>query len=348
MQLLDHLQPRDLPAARRIVSALCAVGLTVTVVFLPITPDNEFDANPVVTVLGVAALLSLAGLCVAAFFFDEASRTSWAVSPFLGVAAITLLDIATSDASMSAQVFFLFPTLYAASMLPRLGAAMVTGAAIAGEIVVVFYNLPPNLAIVDASYIAAALIATAALLVRSAERQVLLINEFAQRARIDPLTGLVTRRAFEEAAAAALSRQPNPAGTAVVLLDVDWFKSVNDEYGHPGGDEVLIQLADLLVSTAREDDVVCRLGGDELAVLLPGCSLDVAQRRAEEMIAAVSGHGFRLSLGSVINVSVSAGLAHSPTNASDVQTLYRAADAALYEAKRAGRNRVVAQTASAA
>ena len=345
MQPLDHLQPRDLPAARRIVSVLCAVGVTVTLVFLPITPDNELHPNPFLMVGGVVALLSLVGLAIAARFFSEASRTAWAVTPFLAITALVLVDLATSDASMSAQIFFLFPTLYAASMLPRYGAATVTGAAILGEVVVVFSNLPSNVAAVDAGYMAVALIATAGLLVRSAERQGLLMNEFAHRARIDPLTGLVTRRAFEEAAFSALAVQPNEAGTAVVLLDVDWFKSVNDEYGHPGGDEVLVQLAEVLVGTAREGDVVCRLGGDELAVLLPGCSLDVAHRRAEDMITSVAAHGFALSLGSVIKVSVSAGLAHSPTHAHDLYSLYRAADAALYEAKRAGRNRVVAPAA---
>jgi diguanylate cyclase (GGDEF)-like protein len=109
---------------------------------------------------------------------------------------------------------------------------------------------------------------------------------------------------------------------------------------------VLVQLAGLLVGTARKRDVVCRLGGDELAVLLPACSVEVAHRRAEQMITSVAAHGFTLSLGAVINVSVSAGLAHSPTNAHDLGSLYRAADAALYEAKRAGRNRVVAQSSA--
>jgi diguanylate cyclase (GGDEF)-like protein len=347
VQLLDYMQPRDVPAARRIVSALCAVGVTVSVLFLPITPDNELDPNPVLMLAGVVALLSLIALSLAAWFFDEASRLSWAVCPFLAIVAVVLIDIATSDASVSAQIFLLFPTLYGASMLPRQGAVSVTVAAIAGDAVVVFSNLPTNLALVDAGYMAAALFATAALLVRGAERQVLLISEFAHTARIDPLTGLVTRRAFEEAALAALSVQPNVEGTALVLLDVDWFKSVNDEYGHPGGDEVLVQLADLLVSTARKGDVICRLGGDELAILLPDCSHDVAHRRAEEMIRSVSAHGFALSLGSVIKVSVSAGLAHSPTNAHDLFSLYRAADNALYEAKRGGRNRVVAQASAA-
>jgi diguanylate cyclase (GGDEF)-like protein len=341
------MQPRDLPAARRIVSALCAVGVIVTVLFLPITPDNELDPNPVLMVLGVGALLALTALSVAAWFFGEASRVSWAVCPLLAIVAIVLVDVATSDASVPAQIFLLFPTLYGASMLPRYGAALVTLAAVVGDVIVVFNNLPNRLALIDAGYMTAALLATAALLVRSAERQVRLISELAHRARIDPLTGLVTRRAFEEAAQSALAVQPNEDGTALVVLDVDWFKSVNDEHGHPGGDEVLIQLADLLLGTARKGDVICRLGGDELALLLPGCSLDVAHRRAEQMIRSIAGHGFALSLGSVIRVSVSAGLAHSPTNAMDLHSLYRAADAALYEAKRGGRNRVVAQAGAA-
>jgi len=347
VQLLDHMQPRDLPAARRIVSILSAVGVTVAVLFLPITPDNELAPNPVLMVLGVGSLVSLAVLSVAAWFFDEASRFAWALCPFLAIAALVLVDLATSDATVSAQVFFLFPTLYGASMLPRYGAAAVTAAAILGDVIVVFYNLPANLALIDAGYMAAALVATATLLVRSAESHAMLIDELGHRARIDPLTGLVGRRGFEEAAMTALSTHADEDGTALVLIDVDLFKSVNDEYGHPGGDEVLVQLAALLVGTARKGDVVCRLGGDELAVLLPGCSLDVANRRAEEMIVSVAGHGFALSLGSIINVSVSAGLAHSPTNALDLNSLYRAADAALYEAKRAGRNRVVAQAGAA-
>ena len=345
MQLLDDLQPRDLSAARRIVSGLCAIGVVVTVVFLPITPNNELHPHPALVVLGVAALLGLVGLSVCAWFFDEASRVAWAVCPFLAIAGIVLIDLATSDASVSAQIFFLFPTLYAASMLPRTGAALVTAAAIAGDVIVVFSNLPPAQAAVDAGFMAAALAATAAMLVRGAEHQVVLINEFAERARIDPLTGLVTRRAFEEAALSALAEDDE--GTALVLLDIDWFKSVNDEYGHPGGDEVLIQLAQLLVAAARKRDVVCRLGGDELAVLLPECTPEVGHRRAQEMIEAVAAHGFALSLGSVIKVSVSAGLAHFPTHANDVFSLYRAADAALYEAKRGGRNRVVAQARAA-
>ena len=83
------------------------------------------------------------------------------------------------------------------------------------------------------------------------------------------------------------------------------------------------------------------MGGDEVALLLPGCSMSIARRRAEELVAEVRWHGFTLSDGSIVNVSVSAGLAHAPTHAVTARGLYRAADAALYEAKRGGRDRLV-------
>ena len=343
MDLLTHLQPRDHRAATRVVSILCAIGVGVTVVFLPIAPGNDLTPNPVLAAVAGVSFLSVILLSAAAWFFDEASRVAWALSPFLAIAAIVTADLATHDASVSAQIFFLFPTLYCASLLPRYGAAMVMGAVVLGELIVVFTLLPVRQAIFEGGYVSAALVATAAMLVRGAEAQVALTAELEHRASTDSLTGLVTRRAFDEAASSALETDPSDDGTALILLDVDLFKSVNDRYGHPGGDEVLVQLAELLVEASRRGDVVCRLGGDEMAVLLPGCSVEVAHRRAEEMIREVRTHGFVLSIGSIINVSVSAGLAHSPTHAHDPRALYVAADQALYEAKRSGRNRVVAQ-----
>jgi diguanylate cyclase (GGDEF)-like protein len=151
----------------------------------------------------------------------------------------------------------------------------------------------------------------------------------------------VTRRAFDEAIDAAMQR-PDDDGTSLLLLDVDWFKSVNDRFGHPGGDEVLVQLSGLLVASSRRGDVVCRLGGDEMAVLMPGCTVEVARRRAVEIVETVRAHGFTLSVGDVISLSVSVGLAHAPTHAQDAQRLYLAADQALYAAKRCGRDRMVA------
>jgi diguanylate cyclase (GGDEF)-like protein len=131
------------------------------------------------------------------------------------------------------------------------------------------------------------------------------------------------------------------AGTALVLIDVDAFKTINDRHGHPVGDDVLVHLAGVLREQIRaEDAVLSRLGGDELAVLLPGCTAAVARRRAEELLGAVRSHPLLLPDGTLLSLSISLGVAHMPRRSGKLRTLYHAADAALYDAKRNGRGRV--------
>src|SRR4030095_6730090 len=101
-----------------------------------------------------------------------------------------------------------------------------------------------------------------------------------EQATVDSLTGLATRRAFDVALETALARSV-AGGTALVLIDVDALQAINDSHGHPVGDDVVVHLSTVLRGQVRaEDAVMSRLGGDELAVLLPGCSRDVAVRRA--------------------------------------------------------------------
>jgi diguanylate cyclase (GGDEF)-like protein len=132
-----------------------------------------------------------------------------------------------------------------------------------------------------------------------------------------------------------------PGGTALVLIDIDAFKAINDSHGHPVGDDVLVHLSTVLRTQVRaEDAVLFRLGGDELAVVLPGCSRDVAVRRAEDLHAAVRSTPLPLADGGVLALSISVGVAHVPQQSTDRRGLYTSADAALYDAKRAGRDRV--------
>ena len=107
--------------------------------------------------------------------------------------------------------------------------------------------LPWERAIVEAGYMSAAIVTTAALLTLAGERQERLVSLLERQAAIDPLTGLVTRRVLDEAASSALSGAASAEGTALILIDVDNFKAINDHYGHPGGDEVLVQLAHVLI-----------------------------------------------------------------------------------------------------
>lgn len=341
-RVLAWMRPRDTAVAARTVSVLIAVAVLVTVVTLPLAPALPREPDPRILALAALALVTAALMSVAAWFFDEASRLAWALCPVTGVLVIVFVDLATYDASVSAQIFFVFPAVYGAALLPRAGAALMIALSLAGELVVVFVLLPPREALLDATYMTAVLLTVGYLLLHSGERQARLVAELARLAAVDPLTGLVTRRTFDEALGDVLTRPVGEEGTSLLLLDVDEFKAVNDRYGHPGGDQVLVQLGELLVSSSRRGDVVCRLGGDELAVLLPRCTIETARRRAEDITQLVRAHGFELGADHPVTVSVSAGLAHAPTHGADPGSLYAAADAALYQAKRAGRDRVVA------
>lgn len=152
----------------------------------------------------------------------------------------------------------------------------------------------------------------------------------------DPLTGLRNRRAMEKAMARTLARPHSRA--ALVLVDLDRFKPVNDEHGHQLGDLVLVEVGRRLQEVARAGDVAARLGGDEFALFLPrGQGAEhFAQRVCDEMNRPYEQEGLHLGVGA------SVGWASAPEDADDVVGLVRAADVALYEAKAAGRGRVAA------
>ena len=340
MRWLAWMQPRDHSSAARTVSVLCAVAVGVTVVFAPLAPKTA-ELGPLPIVLATSAVLLVALMSLAARRFQAANTITWALCPLMAVAALVAIDLLTFDASLSAQIFFLFPILYAASQLRPPGVIVMTAASLAGEYIVVAVGLPVREAILNAGYVTAALVTTAALLALGAQRQASLVQSLEDQAAIDSLTGLFTRRVLDTAATSALSGAGSDEGTTLVLLDVDDFKSINDCYGHPGGDEVLMQLAALLVQGARRGDVVCRMGGDEVALLLPACSDASGRSRADDIVRDVAAHTFTVGVGDTLHVSVSAGVAHAPTHASNLRAMYAAADAALYKAKYSGRNRAV-------
>ena len=156
----------------------------------------------------------------------------------------------------------------------------------------------------------------------------------------DPLTGALNRRGLEVAVTRVEHDYHRHATQfAVIALDLDHFKRVNDSYGHPAGDVVLRSLASECASNVRGDSVVARIGGEEFCVLLPGCTQDDARTIAERMR-----HSFEIAriqaAGIGISCTVSMGVAQSGDNASDFASVMRAADAALYRAKENGRNRV--------
>jgi diguanylate cyclase (GGDEF)-like protein len=168
------------------------------------------------------------------------------------------------------------------------------------------------------------------------------LARFRERVERDPLTGLADRAALDDRLALETRRFHRfRRPVALLLLDLDHFKHVNDTHGHTAGDEVLRRLADLLWTNTREPDMVARYGGEEMVVVLPDAMLRQAADVAERIRAAIEGTVFEHE-GTPLRVTVSVGVSACPECAEDPRDLVSSADAALYDAKRAGRNRVVA------
>ena len=161
-----------------------------------------------------------------------------------------------------------------------------------------------------------------------------------RQALVDGLTGLANRRQCEDTLASELARLERFGGPlAVVVADLDWFKDVNDRYGHPSGDAVLREFAQLLRDLVRDVDLAGRWGGEEFLLILPGTDLAGGAQVAERVRLALAGRIVLSADGSPIPVTASFGVAATPP-ASTAAELFSAADAALYEAKRNGKNRV--------
>ena len=172
-------------------------------------------------------------------------------------------------------------------------------------------------------------------------------DELESLVRTDPMTGILNRRGFAERAQPMCAAARRGRMLCALVLDLDHFKDINDGFGHAAGDTVLTEIAQRLTATLRATDVVARLGGEEFAALLPRTpfeeALDVAER-----LRAIVGQYEVLHEGRILRVSTSVGVAEYDSGDTCVEDMLRRADAALYEAKAAGRNRVSAAPSSSA
>jgi diguanylate cyclase (GGDEF)-like protein len=173
------------------------------------------------------------------------------------------------------------------------------------------------------------------------------LHETVQRQAVtDELTGLFNRGRFQEVLAGEVERARRfpDQNLGLVLLDIDNFKNVNDTYGHQMGDEVLREVARILREYSREIDAPSRYGGEELAVVLPGTDIEGAYEMAERVRAGIEALEMPIAGsadGDVLRVTASFGAASAAGRAAGSGDLIAAADAALYEAKRAGKNKTV-------
>ena len=331
-----RLRIRDPHGAARAVAYLmlaAAVYLLVTGVLLKLG-----DPAVELVVLGVASVVFLLVGLVCLRTPAKLPRLFWLSVPFVSAGVVTVLNLLTQDTSTGAQLFYLWPLLYTASFLSRVMVAATVAAISAGHALVAFSFMGMVPAFNDWMALTVAMSMVAFVVASLVERNDRLRDVLEVQATQDALTGAANRRAFDErlavtAAEAAHGGRP----LALVMIDVDHFKSINDTWGHATGDSALRTVADALRDAAAgKDHLVARLGGDEFAVLLRAGPYEAIRytEQARTLVESVRD----LPCGPP---RLSIGVAVVPDHAVGSEDLQRVADAALYQAKAGGRGRSV-------
>jgi diguanylate cyclase (GGDEF)-like protein len=320
-------------ASRSVAYLLMGAGpfLLITGVILPPHPS----VLSVLTFVTLTFLLSGAG-AACRWRPERVPPISWVLAPFLGLGLITALNLCTQDASTGAQLFYLWPVLYAANFLSRLVNSLTIALVSGGNALVVFPFLGANRGLSDWASLTVAMMLTTVVVWSLRGRNERLREVLETQAYADPLTAVANRRSFDgELARAVKSAHRTGESIALMTLDIDHFKKINDTWGHAVGDPALPLVAEARRQVANgDDDVVGRLGGDEFVVLMRTDRLG-ARRAADEVRATVA--VIETLPGGPPGLSI--GVALLPDHAATAAELAAASDAALYEAKQGGRGR---------
>ena len=327
-------QLRDRHGASRAVAYLCLAGAPF-VLFTSIFLSGGLAA-PVLAATIVSGVVIGAGGLVCFFRPHAMPDYFWLAVPSIATLIISGLNLATRDATTGSQLFYLWPVLYAANFLSRRVTWINIALVMVGEAAVLVTVLGVEDATADWTAMAMALTMTAVVVVTLRDRADQLLRRLEGQALADPLTGLANRRSFDEELNLAgqwTARTGRPL--AVVTIDVDHFKVINDTWGHAVGDRALQAVADAMRAVTGESDVVARLGGDEFVMLL----------RADRRGALRTTEALREAVAAVTTLPsgaprLSIGVAVLPDHADTVEGLIGASDTALYDAKTRGRGRV--------
>ncbi|WP_295808442.1 diguanylate cyclase [uncultured Nitratireductor sp.] len=277
-------------------------------------------------------------------------RMSWARLARLALPAFALVLTSFASIQIGGPGAVAFPVpalLWAAIVYPRFITVLLTSIFSFWSLIALSANLFSHTIDVSAEgalismRLGGSLIALAPMMLASAmAKQNDLIGQLSDLARRDSLSGLLNRRAFaEEAEALIRSCARQAKSLAVLMLDIDHFKSINDRFGHAAGDQVISIAAARISACLRGNDIIGRVGGEEFAILLPACSREQALEVAERMRNAFSQSAIALESRGSLTVTVSVGLAWSNNGIADLNALMEEADEALYRAKNLGRNR---------
>jgi diguanylate cyclase (GGDEF)-like protein len=324
--------------AARSAALLLFVGAVVIALEVSVVPTPNFPHGYRWVPWLVSALVAAAGISLWRVP-DRVPTFAWPLVPAVPVVLILLMGLASNDATASSQLAFSLPVLFAAYQLKPVVAYLIAGEVVIAEIILCVLIDSPKAVVEDSVGVSLILIGIMLTLVAARNRSDVAIDSLRYEAQHDAVTGLLTRRTFNF----DLEQLDDDQPVSLILVDIDDFKTVNDTFGHDVGDETLRLVAKALSGNSRQNDRAYRLGGDELAVLLTGTAPETALRRAEVIRRAVEtgpmGFVPRSDRG---KVTVSLGVASLPPHAPRKSELLRAADAAMYRAKGAGRNRVVA------
>jgi diguanylate cyclase (GGDEF)-like protein len=294
--------------------------------FLP--GDPAFSIVPVLVVL-VMFMALLAG----------GPRLPYCVLALLGPlgVALTSYALATTPAAGDGAVLYALPVLWTTLFYGRRGAIVILSCVAVGHAIVLL-SLPSAFGYPGRWLDVMVAACSISLVVLALERRnQLLVARLVSEARTDSLTGLLNRRGFDERAAIELAHaRRDGAPMALATFDLDYFKRINDEWGHELGDRVLARVGELLEQESRDIDVAARMGGEEFVVLLPGSDSEGAEAFTERVrVALAAGDPPDLPV-----VRVSAGILATRWP-DDIQAMLQRADSALYEAKRSGRDQTV-------
>ncbi len=308
--------------------ASVTAGVLVTVIVCAAAGfDVAFYAAPGRRI-ALAAILVLAVIAAVAMLFlpwERIVRSKWRELAFLAwslsnVVTITVFGIINNDPNSALSLLFFVPIVFVATSYPLRSVIVVSAAVIAGFLGVAMHAGSTTDFVL---MFAAVLFSTALMGAWQAHNHDRVREELARMSRTDPLTGCLNRRGFGERARRAVEAAAEGGGSlAVVLIDLDAFKQVNDTSGHAAGDLVLQQTAQRLTAAARPGDLVGRLGGDEFALLI---------HRVDAREAEIAAGRFETALADVTRASV--GVALLPEHGTALDTLIAWADRRLYETK---------------
>lgn len=322
--------------ATRVAAAMMLAGALLIAVTV-LLPPPATRSDPLI--LGLGALVAVVG--VALLVWRAASEPVLGLVATLGTAVITLSTYEAGLFGRGAddnEIVYLWVSLYCFYFFSLRHALLQLGIVAAAYGALLIDQAPSDTVITRLVVTTVTLLVAGLLVTRLRGSLEHALEEMARHARHDPLTGILNRRGLEERAAVEVARARRDAGSlALLAADVDAFKALNDSLGHPAGDEVLCTVAGAMREQTREIDAAARVGGDEFAVLLPGASLDEARTVAQRLRVTSRRELARKGYASTVSLGVaSSGRSGGPS----FEALWSAADAALYEAKRAGGDRV--------